>query len=189
MEKEKLIKISVLYSSFVATLSLYYGICEILRIFIGIPHFFYLVSLLSLYPIVFLKEEKKLSYILFSILIFLITIATLSLSFFISIPGDFMGGFVLILASSLLFVGMKETYKGLFSGLSFYIVGLFILLVDSVIQISILLADILDYYINCIGESCSPYIFVFRPEIYLFFFGIFALYPFFARWAFRRKGE
>ena len=189
MNNENLIKFSVLYSSFIATLSLYYGISEILKIFTPIPPYFYLLSLISLYPIAFLKNEKNLVYLIFSSLIFFITLFTIILSNFIFIPGDFMGGFALILSSSLLFVSMKETYRGFFSGLSFYIVGLFILLTDSIVQIFILLADILDYYINCIGESCKPYNLMIRPEIFLFFLTILALYPFFARWSFRRRGE
>ncbi len=189
MKRENLIKISVIYSSFIATLSLYFGIGEILKILFPIGYYLCFVSLVSLYPITFLKNEKNLIYLILTILVFFLTLGTILVSSFIFIPGDFMGGFVLLLASSLLFVGMKETYRGLFSGLSFYIVGAFILLADSLVGIFILLADILDYYINCIGESCVSYNLMMRPEIFLFFLAIPALYPFFVRWSFRRKGE
>ena len=188
MRVDEKIRLSVLYSSFVATLALYFGIGEIMRNFMEIPPYYYLLSFLSLYPLIFLKDEKNMVHILILIALFLLTLGTV-LFLRVFITGDFMGGFVLILSSSLLFTGMRDTYYKYFSGLSYYIVGLFLLLGDSLIVIFILFADLADYYINCIGENCTPYKFMIRPEIILFFFAIFAIYPFLTRNSFRRKRE
>ncbi len=102
-------------------------------------------------------------------------------------PADIMGGFSLIVASSLILYGAKNTAKLLYDGLSFYLVGLSILIGIGLLNIIIALADLLDYYILCIGENCSGYSANIRPEIYIFFLALLGLYPFFARWHFRRK--
>ncbi len=102
-------------------------------------------------------------------------------------PADIMGGFSLIVASSLILYGAKNTAKLLYDGLSFYLVGLALLIAIGLLNIIIVLADLLDYYILCIGENCSSYAAYIRPEIYIFFLALLGLYPFFARWHFRRK--
>jgi len=107
----------------------------------------------------------------------------------ISFPSDIMGGFSLIVASSLVLYGAKDTVKLLYSGLSFYIVGVALLLGIGLLHIIILLADILDYYILCIGESCASYPLQVRPEIPLFFLYLLAIYPFLVRFKFRRGEE
>lgn len=102
-------------------------------------------------------------------------------------PADIMGGFSLIIASSLILYGAKNTVKLLYDGLSFYLVGLALLIAIGLLNIIIALADLLDYYILCIGENCSGYSAHIRPEIYIFFLALLGLYPFFVRWHFRRK--
>ncbi len=103
------------------------------------------------------------------------------------VPSDIMGGFSLMVASSLILYGAKKTIMLLYDGLSFYLVGLALLIGIGLLNIIIALADILDYYILCIGENCSGYSAQIRPEIYIFFLALLGLYPFFARWHFRRK--
>lgn len=107
----------------------------------------------------------------------------------LSFPADIMGGFSLIVASSLVLYSSKDTVKLLYSGLSFYIVGIALMLGIGLLHIIILLADILDYYILCIGEVCNPYPLQIRPEILLFFLYLLTLYPFLARFKFRRGEE
>ncbi len=102
------------------------------------------------------------------------------------VPTDIMGGFSLIVASSLILYGARDTMRILYSGLSFYIVGLALMLGIGLLQILLLLADVLDYYILCLGESCEPYAADIRPEVYLFFLFLLATYPFLRRWRFRR---
>jgi xanthine/uracil permease len=102
------------------------------------------------------------------------------------VPEDIMGGFSLIVGGSLILYGARDTMKLLYKGLSFYIVGIALLLGLGFLKIILLLADWLDYYVQCIGESCPRYSAEIRPEIYLFFLFLFALYPFFRRWRFRR---
>ncbi len=104
-------------------------------------------------------------------------------------PPDIMGGFSLIVAASLILYGARDTIKLLYSGLSFYIVGIALLLGIGILHIVVLLADILDYYILCIGESCEPYPLSIRPEIYIFFLSLLAIYPFLIRFKFRRGEE
>ncbi len=104
-----------------------------------------------------------------------------------NVPKDIMGGFSLVVASALILYGARNTIKMLYDGLSFYLVGIALLLGIGLLHIFIVLADILDYYILCIGVSCSPYSHSPRPEIYIFFLALLGLYPFFARWHFRRK--
>ncbi len=178
------LEISVIYAAFLASLSLYYGIMEILNSFGHLPYLF-LLTLLTLFPGVFWKNFEKKGYVMVALI--LLTLAALLLSLHFSGTKDIMGGFSLILVSSLLFYSLHDTLRELYSGLSFYIVGLFLLLAIGVLQLLILAAEILDYYILCIGESCTPYSFSLRPEYLLFFLGLFALYPFFHRWEFRRK--
>ncbi len=185
MKVEDGVKLSVIYASFLSALTLYFGIYEILKYFISSIPYLFLITLTALYPLLSLR--KKLN----SLDVFLIILAFLgALGIAISdtyIPGDVMGGFVLILSSSLIFAGLKDTYSMLYSGLSFYIVGLFLLLGDAVIEVTIILAEVTDYYINCIGESCAGYVFLLRPEIILLILTPFALYPFFKRTHFRRR--
>ncbi|OYT59088.1 hypothetical protein B6U71_03250 [Euryarchaeota archaeon ex4484_178] len=185
--KRLYLEISVIYLSFVAALTLYYGLTEIFNLIAHLPYL-YLISIISLYPIL---HWKNFNYRIHAILIcILLTVAALLLSSSVSFETrDIMGGFSLILASSLLFYSIKDTLKEFYSGLSFYMVGLFLLLIIGVMHILILLADILDYYILCIGENCSAYTFTPRPEYLLFFLSLFALYPFFHRFEFRRKSE
>ena len=102
-------------------------------------------------------------------------------------PADIMGGFSLVVASSLILYGAKNTAKLLYHGLSFYLVGLALLIAIGLLNIIIVLANILDYYILCIGEKCPLYSAQIRPEIYIFFLALLGLYPFFVRWHFRRE--
>ena len=104
-------------------------------------------------------------------------------------PADIMGGFSLAVAGILILYGARDTAKLLYSGLSFYIVGLALALGIGLLRIVLLLAEALDYYILCIGESCESFHPEIRPEIYLFFLFLLATYPFFRRWRFRRSTE
>jgi len=104
-------------------------------------------------------------------------------------PADMIGGFSLIVGASLILYGARDTIKLLYSGLSFYIVGIAIMLGIGLLHITILLADILDYYILCIGEVCQAYPLQIRPEISLFFLYLFSIYPFLSRFKFRREEE
>jgi len=185
LKVEEGVKISVIYASFLAALTLYFGSYEILRFFVSSVPYLFIITLSALYPIMPLHKKLNSLEISLFVLAFLGALA-IALSD-IYIPADIMGGFVLILSSSLIFTGLRDTWKTLYSGLSFYIVGLFLLLSDAAIVVTIILADVSDYYINCIGESCSPYNFILRPEVILLFLGIFALYPFFKRSNFKRK--
>ncbi len=185
MKIHDLVKLSVIYASFIAAITLYYGISEVIGVFISNVPYLFPITIVSLYPLYFVVKEKDWIYSIPAVLAF---IASLSVALSTSqIPGDLMGGLVLILASSLIFTGLRDTYRMLYEGLSFYIVGIFLLLADTAITIIILLSDIADYYINCIGESCAPYELVLRPEIFLFFLTLFALYPFFKRMKFKRR--
>lgn len=140
-----------------------------------------------------LKTKVLLSVIYSSILaVFSLILGLFEIAGFLGIktsfaPADIMGGFSLIVASSLILYGAKNTAKLLYDGLSFYLVGLALLLAIGLLNIIIALADLLDYYILCIGENCSGYVANIRPEIYIFFLALLGLYPFFARWHFRRK--
>ena len=177
------LELSVAYLSFLAALSLFYGIVEIVGYYIFLAP----LTFITLFPLYFLKNvERKLPFALFTV--FLSTIAFLMALIPIT-RWDVMGGFSLLVASFLMFYSVKDTLQLLYSGLSFYIVGLFLLLSIGVLDIIILLAKILDYYILCIGEPCEAYPVHLRPEIFLFFLGLFALYPFLHRWEFRRKTQ
>ncbi len=112
-----------------------------------------------------------------------------SLGLHSGVPEDIMGGFSLIVGGALILYGARDTMKLLYRGLSFYIVGLALLLGIGLLKIILLLADMLDYYVQCVGESCPGYSAEIRPEIYLFFLLLLALYPFFRRWRFRRLHE
>ena len=126
---------------------------------------------------------------LFSIIIGLAEILAFFGFSIINAPADIIGGFSLIVAASLILYGAKDTIKLLYSGLSFYIVGIALLLGIGLLHIFILLADVLDYYILCIGENCSPYPICVRPEIPMFFLTLLAIYPFIVRFKFRRAEE
>jgi len=108
---------------------------------------------------------------------------------FSNLPADIMGGFSLIVAASLILYGARDTVQLLYSGLSFYVVGIALLLGIGLLHIIILLADMLDYYILCIGEGCGPYPLSIRPEIPIFFLSLLAIYPFLVRFKFRRAEE
>ncbi len=139
-------------------------------------------------------ETKVLLSVIYSstLSIFAIVLGILEILSFVGLklwgaPSDIMGGFSLIVASTLILYGAKNTVKMLYDGLSFYIVGLSLLIGIGLLQTLIVLANILDYYILCIGESCAPYSTPPRPEVYMFFLALLGLYPFFVRWHFRRK--
>lgn len=139
-------------------------------------------------------ERKVLLSVVYSsaLSIFSIVLGILEILAFMGLklwhaPPDIMGGFSLIVASTLILYGAKNTVKMLYDGLSFYLVGLALLIGIGLLQILIFLADILDYYILCIGEPCKPYSTPPRPEVYIFFLALLGLYPFFVRWHFRRK--
>ncbi len=187
MKNRDLVKLSVIYSSFIATITLYIGIGEVIGMLISNVPYLFLIAGISLYPLYFVIKESDLIYSIPAVLAFL---AALSFSLFISqVPTDLMGGFVLILSSSLILTGLRDTYRMLYDGLSFYIVGVFLLLADATLTIMILLADVADYYINCIGENCAPYQWILRPEFFLFFLTLFSLYPFFNRMKFKRRED
>ncbi len=175
------LELSVAYLSFLAALSLFYGAVEL----VGYHIFLTPLVLTALFPLCFLKNvEKKWIFTLFTV--FLAVVGFLIALYPVNV-WDVMGGFSLLVASALMFYSIKDTLRLLYSGLSFYIVGLFLLLAIGILNIIILLAKILDYYIQCIGEPCGGYPLNIRPEIFLFFLGLFALYPFFHRWEFRRR--
>jgi len=182
--KRLYLEFSVIYVDFLATLSLYYGTLEFLNFFFT-PRCIFLLSFLTLYPLFILREFRFRKWAI--LLIILLTALSFLFALHPPATSDIMGGFSLILSSSLLFYSLKDTLRELYSGLSFYLVGLFLLLAIGFLQILILLADLLDYYILCIGENCPPFTFMFRGEYLLFFLGLFALYPFLHRWEFRRK--
>ena len=179
------VKLSVIYSSFLSSITLYFGIYEFIKFFVFSVPYLFIVTITALYPIIPLRNRLSITQILLIVLAFLGSLAIAICDIYV--PVDVMGGFVLILSSSLIFVGLKDTYRMLYSGLSFYIVGLFLLLGDALIMATIILADIADYYINCIGESCPQYVFLLRPEIILLILALFALYPFFVRNHFKRR--
>ena len=179
------IEFSTIYASFISALALYFGVYEFLKVFTPSVPYLFLVTTVALYPILPLHDRLNITQILFITMAFLGALGIAISNVYI--PADIMGGFVLILSASLILTGLKDTYRMLYSGLSFYIVGLFLLLGDAVITAAIILADVTDYYINCIGESCSQYIFLLRPEIIMLILAPLALYPFFKRNSFKRR--
>ncbi len=187
MKPEKKVRISVIYSFSILSLSIYFGIYNILVYFSISPGVFLsFISLISLGSIFLIYREKDPLLFSIAILSFLMALGIMLIPQEFPAPGDFMDAFVLILVASLIAAGVKNTYKFLYDGLAFYLVGIFLLFTFTIVKILILLADVLDYYINCLGESCSPYPFVFLPSILLFFLVIPALYPYFAQNIFRR---
>ncbi len=184
--KREYLEFSVIYTAFLASLCLYYGVAEVFASLFNIPYLF-LLSLFAVYPLLLWRDFHN--RILLVVLVFLMSAVALLLTSHTSVPGDVVGGLSLLLVSALLFYSLRDTLRELYSGLSFYIVGLFLLLAIGLLQILILLADIMDYYILCVGESCAPYPFSMRPEYALFFLGLLSLYPFLHRWEFRRKSE
>jgi len=187
MNREHKVKLSVIYSFALIALALYYGIYNIIAYF-SIHLGFYLapisiVALLSL-PI-FYREKNRALYASIAIISFLIALGIMLIQE-VQVPGDLMNAFILILIASLILAGAKATFKLLYSGLSFYLVGVFLLLTFAIIKIIIFLSALLDYYINCLGDKCAPYPFVAFPSLILVFLVIPALYPYLAQGIFRR---
>ncbi len=188
MNGEVKVKLSVIYSFTLISLSLYYGIYNVLAYFSVSPGIYLaplsIIALLSL-PL-FFREKNILLYSLIAILSFLIALGTMLISD-IHVQGDLMDAFILILIASLIVTGVKDTFRLLYRGLSFYLVGTFLLLAFTAIKIIIFLSAVLDYYINCLGDKCTPYPFVAFPSVALILLVIPALYPYFAQKLFRRE--
>ncbi len=187
MNKEVKVKLSVIYSFALISLALYYGIYNILAYFSVSPGIYLvplsIIALIS-FPL-FFREKNIIFYSLIAILSFLIALGTMLIKD-IHVPGDIMDAFILILVASLIASGVKDTFKLLYRGLSFFIVGAFLLFAFALIKIIIFLSAVLDYYINCLGDKCAPYSFAAFPSVALIILVIPALYPYFARSIFRR---
>lgn len=191
MNTAEKIRVSIAYAVSLASISLFVSAANVLAwLGMEIPRFLAALAIISLVPL--LSDDIRKSSKLIAATAFF-TIFALGVSLFLAdharIPGDPMDSFILLLVASLLLTGMKNAVKMLYSGLSFYIVGTFLLLAFSGIKIIILLADALDYYVNCIGEVCDPYGFALIPSIVLFILAIPAVYPYRHRNEFRRGVE
>ncbi len=187
MNSEVKVKLSVIYSFTLVSLSLYYGIYNVLAYFSVSPGIYLIpISIIALlsFPL-FSREKNILLYSSIAILSFLIALGTMLISD-IHVPGDLMNAFILILIASLIASGVRDTFRLLYSGLSFYLVGTFLLLAFAIIKIIIFLSAVLDYYINCLGDKCSAYTFTAFPSLVLFLLVIPSLYPYFAQGLFRR---
>ena len=188
MNSEVKVKLSVVYSFTLISLSLYYGIYSIVAYF-SVHLGFYLapISIIALLSFPLFYREKNIAlYASIAILSFLITLGIMLIQD-IQVPGDLMDAFILILIASLILAGVRDTFKLLYSGLSFYLVGVFLLLAFTIIKIIIFLSALLDYYINCLGDKCAPYPFVAFPSLILIYLVIPALYPYLAQGIFRRE--
>ncbi len=188
MKKEMKVRSAVIYSFSLIALSLYFSVYNILAYFsISSGIYLAILSLVSLLSIpLFYREKKVLFFSLIAVLSFLISLGVM-LSPDIRAPGDLMDAFILLLVGSLMAAGANDTFKFLYSGLSFYLVGVFLLLAFAAIKITIFLATLLDYYINCLGENCAPYPFAVLPSFILFILVLPAIYPYFAQSIFRRE--
>ncbi len=162
---EHVVEILVIYGLAVSSVAFVWGIYEILNVFTHIHPYLAPLILISMYP--FLKggnmKNRGVWYLFFMVLSFF-AVVHIPME-----PADFMGGFSLIVASSLVLAGYPKAVKHDISGLSFYLVGMALLIAISVLQILVYLADMLDYIINCIGENCALYSQLPRPEVLLFF--------------------
>ena len=188
MNKEMKVRSAVIYSFSLISLSIYFAVYNILAYFSISPEIYLgILSLVSLLSIpLFYREKKVLYFSLITLLSFLLALGVM-LSPDIQAPGDLMDAFILLLVASLMAAGVNNTFKFLYSGLSFYLVGVFLLLAFAAIKITIFLATLLDYYINCLGENCTPYPFDVLPSFILVFLVLPAIYPYFAQSIFRRE--
>ncbi len=189
MSPEKKIKISAIYSVSLSALTIYFGFYYLIGYIIPVtPAALSLVSLTSLYALIALKFKMDRFFVVsYTLIFFLMSLGImLSSSEFMRNSGDFMSSFILFLISALLLSGFRGTYQQLYNGFSMYLVGVFLLISYAGIEIIILLANVLDYYIQCLGEHCATYPLAMKPEFILFILGLMATYPYFAREKFRR---
>ncbi len=188
MNKETKVRSAVIYSFSLIALALYFSVYNILAYFSISPGIYLsiisVVSLLSIF--LFYREKKVIYFSLIALLSFLVSLGVI-LSPDIQAPGDLMDAFILLLVASLMAAGANNTFKFLYSGLSFYLVGVFLLFAFAALKIIIFLATLLDYYINCLGENCAPYPFAVLPSFILVVLVLPALYPYFAQSIFRRE--
>ncbi len=189
MRGERGVKISIIYAISLSSITLFLSVANLSKWVLGaVPGFLVILSLASLAPLAVQDVRKSIHFVLFTVVSFLFALGVImACLLFIEIPGDPMDSFILFLISALLLTSLRDSLKLLYSGLSFYLVGVFLLLAFAGIKITILLADILDYYVNCIGESCSPYPFAVIPSLILFLLALPATYPYIHREIFRRE--
>ncbi|GEM_PF-3472456 len=189
MKNESKIIIAILYSQGLASVSAYFSAAIVSNMITGhTPFFLISFSILSLLPFLYVKKINPRYLLIFSFLTFLLSLGIMVVSHeYIDLSGDVMDAFILLLISILLFASLRDSINLLYSGLSFYLVGIGLLISYSALKIIILLADVFDYYINCIGESCAPYTTGVIPAIVLILLTFPALIPYWHRDLFRRE--
>lgn len=86
----------------------------------------------------------------------------------LSVPNDFIGGFVLILIGTIFLAGVKELRAGTVEGVAYIYVGIFIALLFALIYLLVVTANALEAYVimNDDFKGWSP-LDDFRPGIYL----------------------
>jgi hypothetical protein len=179
------IRISIAYAASLSALSAFFALWNILA-WLNIPYSPALcaTAAISLIPVLYCK---KIDCILSSAIFTLMTIfIILNAPSHMSIEGSPMNAFVLALISALIIASIKDSLQLLYSGLSFYIVGIFLLITFSGIEITISLAALADHAIGCIGSSCAPAGLDMSPSFLLFPMSIPATYPYFQKFRFRR---
>ncbi|NPA74891.1 MAG: hypothetical protein GXO25_02270 [Euryarchaeota archaeon] len=180
------IKFAIIYSATLAAMTVFFGIWNILK-YVGVNYtpLLSVIAVIGLFPVIYLKSDLPAQIFAGVCTVFGAGIILLA-PLFISVSGNLMNSFILFLVAALILNSIRDSLLRLYSGLSFYIVGIFILLAFSGIEITILLASIADHYINCIGTQCSQPVITITPGMILLLLTIPATYPYFRRDKFRR---
>ncbi len=179
------IRMAVMYTAALSSITLFFGLWELISYFgAKFSQFLTFSIVLAFVPLLYSRKIQDF------LMVFVFT--TLALGIMLIAPsciapsGNIMHSLVLLLITSLLVVSIKDSLNLLYSGLSFYLVGVFLLLAYVGINLIIIMAQIADYYIGCIGMACASPPVSITPAMILFIMAIPATYPYFQKFQFRR---